>query len=56
MIVVLVIVMPVAVLLSMTVLAGLLGSLVGRSSDADNTTDDGEPNEHLALSQENPYS
>jgi len=56
MIVVLVLVMPVAVLASMTLLAGLLGGMVGRSSDLDNTTADGEPNEHLALSRENPYS
>lgn len=55
MIVVLVVVMPVAVLASMTLLAGLLGGMVGRSSDLDNTAADGEPNEHLVLSKTNPY-
>ena len=34
---------------------GLLGSLLGRKSDRDNTTEDGEPNEYLALAEANPY-
>ena len=55
MIVVLIIVMPVGVLMSMGVLAGALGGLVGRKSDLDNVTDDGEPNEYLALANTNPY-
>ncbi len=55
MIVVLVVVMPVGVLISTTALAGVLGSLVGRSSDLDNLTDDGEPNEYLALANTNHY-
>ena len=54
-IVLLVIVMPVGVLMSMAGLAGLFGGLIGRKSDLDNLTDDGEPNEHLALSDANPY-
>ena len=54
-IVVLVIVMPVGVLMSMAGLAGLLGGLIGRNSDLDNVTEDGEPNEYLALSESNPY-
>jgi hypothetical protein len=55
MIVALVIVMPVGVLMSMVGLAGALGSLVGRNSDLDNVTDEGEPNEYLALANANPY-
>ncbi len=55
MIVVLVVVMPVGVLISATALAGVLGSLVGRSSDLANTADDGEPNEYLALAHTNHY-
>lgn len=54
-IVVLVIVMPVGVLLSMTGLAGVIGALIGRNSDLDNVTEDGEPNEYLQLSESNPY-
>ena len=54
-IVVLVIVMPVGVLMSMAGLAGVLGSLIGRNSDLDNLTEDGEPNEYLQLSDQNPY-
>ena len=54
-IVVLVIVMPVGILMSMAGLAGVLGGLVGRDRDLDNVTDDGEPNEYLALSDANPY-
>ena len=53
--VVLVIVMPVGILMSMAALAGVLGGLVGRDRDLDNVTDDGEPNEYLALSDANPY-
>ena len=55
MIVALVTVMPVGVLMSMGVLAGVLGSLVGGNSDLDNVTDAGEPNEYLALANTNPY-
>ena len=55
MIVLLVIVMPVGVLMSMVGLAGVLGGLVGRNSDLDNVTDEGEPNEYLALANTNPY-
>ena len=55
MIVALVIAMPVGVLMSMGVLAGVLGSLVGGNSDRDNVTDDGEANEYLALANTNPY-
>ena len=55
MIVALVIVMPVGVLMSMSGLAGAIGALVGRSSDLANVTDDGEPNEYLALANTNPY-
>ena len=54
-IVVLVIVMPVGVLMSMAGLAGVIGGLIGRNSDLDNTGEDGEPNEYLALSEQNPY-
>ena len=55
MIVALVIVMPVGVLMSMVVLAGALGSLIGGNSDLDNVTDDGEPNEYLALANTTHY-
>lgn len=51
----LVIVMPVGILMSMVGLAGALGTLVGRDRDLDNVTEDGEPNEYLALSDSNPY-
>ncbi|MXW74454.1 MAG: hypothetical protein F4Y27_10810 [Acidimicrobiaceae bacterium] len=55
-VVLLVVVMPVAVLMSMAGLAGALGTLIGRDRDLDNVTEDGEPNEYLALSETNPYS
>lgn len=55
MIVALVVVMPVGVLMSMSGLAGALGALIGRNSDLDNVTDDGAPNEYLALANANPY-
>lgn len=54
-VVLLVVAMPVAVLMGMAALAGLLGGLIGRASDLDNLSDDGEPNEYLALSRTNPY-
>ncbi|MEM8706424.1 MAG: hypothetical protein AAGE98_08200 [Actinomycetota bacterium] len=54
-IVVLAIVMPVGVLMSMAGLAGVIGHLIGRNSDLDNRTEDGEPNEYLQLSDQNPY-
>ena len=54
-VVLLLVVMPVAVLMSMAALAGVLGGLIGRDRDLDNLNDDGEPNEYLALSQTNPY-
>ena len=54
-IVVLVIVMPVGILMSMAGLAGVIGSLIGRNSDLDNVTDDGDPNEYLQLSDATPY-
>ncbi|MFT5204566.1 MAG: hypothetical protein ACI9C1_003977 [Candidatus Aldehydirespiratoraceae bacterium] len=55
MVIALLIVMPVGVLMSMTGLAGALGALIGRDRDLDNVTEDGEPNEYLALSNSNPY-
>ncbi|MDE0067266.1 MAG: hypothetical protein OXN44_10405 [Acidimicrobiaceae bacterium] len=55
-VVLLVVVMPVGVLMSMAALAGALGTLIGRDRDLDNVTEDGEPNEYLALSETNPYS
>ncbi|MCY4456400.1 MAG: hypothetical protein OXB90_00445 [Acidimicrobiaceae bacterium] len=55
MVLLLVLVMPVGVLLSMAVLAGVIGALIGRQSDLDNVTQDGEPNEYLELSESNPY-
>lgn len=54
-VVLLVVVMPVGVLMSMAALAGALGALIGRDRDLDNVTEDGEPNEYLALSETNPY-
>ncbi len=54
-IVVLVIVMPVGILMSMAGLAGVIGSLIGRNSDLDNVTDDGDPHEYLQGSDANPY-
>ena len=47
--------MPVGILMSMAGLAGVIGSLIGRNSDLDNVTDDGDPNEYLQLSDANPY-
>jgi len=55
MVLLLVLVMPVGVLLSMAVFAGVIGALIGRQSDLDNVTQDGEPNEYLELSESNPY-
>ena len=54
-VIVLVIVMPVGILVSMTGLAAALGGLIGRDRDLANVTDDGEPNEYLALADTNPY-
>ena len=54
-IVVLVIVMPVGILMSMAGLAGVIGSLIGRNSELDNVTEDGDPNEYLQLSDASPY-
>lgn len=54
-IVALLVVMPVGVLMSMGALAGVFGTLVGRNSDLQNTDEAGEPNEYLALSEQNPY-
>ena len=54
-VVVLVVVMPVGILMSMAALAAALGGLVGRDRDLDNMTDEGEPNEYLALSDADPY-
>ena len=55
MIVVLVVVMPVGILVTMTALAGVLGGLIGHNSDLENTNEEGDPNEHLALANSNPY-
>ncbi len=55
MLVVLVVVMPVGILMSMTGLAGVLGALLGHSTDLANVTDEGDPNEYLALANANPY-
>ncbi len=55
-VVLLVAVFPVGMLMSMSLLAGGLGSFVGRDRDLDNVTDDGEPNEYLALSDANPWA
>jgi len=51
----LIIVMPVGILMSMVGLAGVLGWSIGRDRDLDNLTDDGEPNEYLALADSNPW-
>ena len=53
--VLLVVVMPVAILISGGVGAGILGSLLKRDRDLDNRDADGSPNEYLALSEANPY-
>ncbi len=54
--VLLVVVMPVGIIMSMSLIAGGLGTLVGRDRDLDNVKDDGEPNEYLALSNANPWA
>ena len=54
-VVLLVVVFTVVMLMSMSLLAGGLGSFVGRDRDLDNVTDDGEPNEYLVLSDANPW-
>jgi hypothetical protein len=51
----LLVVMPVGILMSMVGLAGVLGAVLGHDRDLDNVTDDGEPNEYLALADSNPY-
>ena len=55
-VVVLVVVIPVAFLIGMSLLAGAIGALLGRDRDLDNRTDDGEPNEYLQLSDANPWA
>ena len=40
----------------MALLAGGLGTLLGRDRDLDNVTVDGEPNEYLVLSDANPWA
>jgi hypothetical protein len=55
MVIMLVVAMPVGILMSMAVLAAVLGGLVGRDRDLDNVDDDGRPNEYRALSDANPY-
>lgn len=55
MVVTLVIVMPIAIIMSMVVLAGGLGGVLGRDRDLDNVDENGEPNEYLVLSDSNPY-
>ena len=55
MVIVLVFVMPVGILMSMVGLAAVLGGLVGRDRDLANVDENGEPNEHRALSDANPY-
>jgi hypothetical protein len=54
-VVVLLVLMPVGVLMSMAGLAGVLGGLIGRDRDLANRDDEGQPNEHLVLSDANPY-
>jgi len=54
MVVLLVVVMPVGILMSMAGLAGVLGALIGRGSDLENLTEEGEPNEYLTLANSNP--
>ena len=56
MVVLLVIVMPVAILLTGAVGAAILGGLVKRDRDLDNVNEDGSPNEYLELSRTNPYA
>ncbi len=51
----LIVIMPVGVLMSMAGMAGVLGGLLGRDRDLDNVTDDGEPNEYLALANAQHY-
>lgn len=51
-VVLLVIVMPVAVLMSGAIGAAVLGTTLKRDVDADNLDADGEPNEYLALSED----
>lgn len=55
MVILLVFVMPVGILMSMAVLAAVLGGLVGRDRDVANVDEDGQPNEYRALSDANPY-
>ena len=50
-VVVLVIVMPVAILMSGAAGAAVLGRLLKNDRDADNLDDDGNPNEYLRLSE-----
>ncbi|MFQ5557171.1 MAG: hypothetical protein ACE5GB_06650 [Acidimicrobiales bacterium] len=53
-VVLLVIVLPVATLMSGALGAALLGSLLKRDRDLANTDDAGEPNEHLRLESPSP--
>ena len=55
-VVILVVVFPVVMLMSMALLAGGLGALIGRDRDLDNVDDDGEPNEYLELANADPWA
>ena len=51
MILVLVVVLPVVILMSMSVLAGVLGSIIRRSSAADHLGEDKQPDELLQIAE-----
>lgn len=55
-VILLVIVFPVVVMLSGGALAAVLGGLIKASSDADNVSDDGQPNEYLVISRTDHYA
>ena len=55
MVIVLVVVFPVAVLMTGAIGAAILGGSVKSDSDANNTDDAGAPNEYLAISETDYY-
>ncbi len=55
-IIILVILLPVAILMSFGALAGIVSYLAKTGVDSDHVTEDGTPSELLAISQANPWA
>ncbi len=55
-VVILVIILPVAILMSFGALAGIIGYLTKTSVDSDNVGEDGTETEQLTVAQANPWA